>query len=186
LSLRNTLVSLIAAVVLLPTASASAAGGNYVFAGGTPKEQAQVTGALNASAFDWSLVPAQITVHIGRGMTSEATTGQIWLDANLLDAGMFSWGTIQHEYAHEVDFFLLDDAKRQLLQTLIGGKDWCYSVPGLAHADHGCERFASTLAWAYWQSPQNCLKPVDSTSESAGMPPAAFRALMTSLLGESA
>jgi hypothetical protein len=183
LSLRNTLISLIAAVVLLPTASAAAAGGNYVFAGGTAKEQAQVTGALNASAFDWSLVPAQITVHIGRGMTTEATAGHIWLDANLLDAGTFSWGTVQHEYAHEVDFFLLDEAKRQLLQTLIGGSDWCYGVSGLAHAAYGCERFASTLAWAYWPSAANTMKPSSSADESAAMDPAKFRQLLSSLIG---
>jgi hypothetical protein len=183
LSLRNTLVSLIAAVVLLPTASAAAAGGNYVFAGGTAKEQAQVTGALNASAFDWSLVPAQITVHIGRGMTTEATAGHIWLDANLLDAGTFSWGTVQHEYAHEVDFFLLDSAKRQLLQALIGGSDWCYGVSGLAHAQYGCERFASTLAWAYWPSAANTMKPASTKDESAAMDPAKFRELLRSLIG---
>ena len=30
--------------------------------------------------------------------------GQIWLDASLLDSGRFSWGVVQHEYAHQVDF----------------------------------------------------------------------------------
>jgi hypothetical protein len=183
LSLRNTLISLIAAFVVLPTASAAAAGGNYVFAGGTAKEQSQVTSALNASAFDWSLVPAQITVHIGPGMPTEATTGNIWLDANLLDAGTFSWGTVQHEYAHQVDFFLLDGAKRQLLQSLIGGSDWCYGVSGLAHAQYGCERFASTLAWAYWPSAANTMKPSSARDESAAMDPAKFRQLLTSLIG---
>ncbi|MHB8642869.1 MAG: hypothetical protein ACYDA3_08295 [Gaiellaceae bacterium] len=183
LSLRNTLISLIAAFVVLPTASAAAAGGNYVFAGGTAKQQAQVTGALNASAFDWSLVPAKITVHIAPGIATEATAGDIWLDANLLDAGIFSWGTVQHEYAHEVDFFLLDGAKRQLLQSLIGGKDWCYGVSGLAHSQYGCERFASTLAWAYWPSTSNTMKPASSTDEAAAMSPAKFRTLLSSLIG---
>ncbi|SRR5258708_17430353 len=116
-------------------------------------------------------------------MATEATTGHIWLDAGLLDAGMFSWGTVQHEYAHEVDFFLLDSAKRQLLQTLIGGKDWCYGVSGLAHSDYGCERFASTLAWAYWPSASNTMKPASSKDESAAMDPAKFRELLTSVIG---
>ena len=53
-----------------------------------------------------------------------------------------------------------------------------------ATAEYGCERFASTLAWAYWQSPDNCMQPSEvADAESAAMAPAAFRALMTSLLG---
>src|SRR5439155_15995565 len=119
----------------------------------------------------------------GRGVPTEATPGNIWLDANLLDAGVFSWGTIQHEYAHEVDFFLLDDAKRQLLLGTLGGKDWCYSVLGLAHAQYGCERFASTLAWAYWPSSVNSMKPTSAADESAAMAPSKFRALLAALIG---
>jgi hypothetical protein len=52
------------AVALTPTALAS--GGHYVFAGGTPGEQKQVTQALDASSFDWNLVPLQVTIHIAR------------------------------------------------------------------------------------------------------------------------
>jgi hypothetical protein len=162
---------------------ALAGGGNYVFAGGTPKQQAQVRSALDASAFDWNLVPVQITVHIAPGVTSEATTGNIWLDANLLNAGSFSWGVIQHEYAHQVDFFLLDDAKRSFLEQALGGKDWCYGVPGLPHAQYGCERFASTLAWAYWPSSDNSMMPTSAKDESAAMAPAKFRALLATLIG---
>jgi hypothetical protein len=176
----------ITTALLCSTAPALAAGGNYVFAGGTPFQQQQVVKALQASSFNWSLVPAQITISIGHGSATEAVPGQIWLNSDLLNSGRFSWGIVQHEYAHQVDFFLLNDRDRSELQQLLGGGDWCYERPTLTHSQHACERFASTLAWAYWQSPQNCLKPVDSTSESAGMPPAAFRALMTSLLGESA
>jgi|SRR5579872_1844705 len=181
--MRRFVLCVFAALSLVPAGSAAAAGGNYVFAGGTPREQAQVTGALNASAFDWSLVPAQITIRIAPGLPSEATPGTIWLDANLLDAGMFSWGTVQHEYAHEVDFFLLDNAKRQLLETMLGGKDWCYSVLGLQHSQYGCERFASTLAWAYWPNAANTMRPTAPTDESAAMDPAKFRALLTTLIG---
>src|SRR6266849_1334883 len=88
---------------LWTAAPALAGGGNYVFAGGTPKQQSQVRSALEASAFNWNLVSAQITIHIAPGINSEATTGDIWLDANLLNAGRFSWGIVQHEYAHQVD-----------------------------------------------------------------------------------
>ena len=162
---------------------ALAGGGNYVFAGGTPKQQAQVRSALDASAFDWNLVPAQITVHIAPGITSEATTGNIWLDGNLLNAGRFSWGIVQHEYAHQVDFYLLDETKRAFLEQALGGKDWCYGVPGLQHAQYGCERFASTLAWAYWPSSDNSMKPASAKDESAAMAPAKFRALLATMIG---
>jgi hypothetical protein len=70
-------------------------GGHYVLDGGSRADQSQVKKALNASSFDWSVVPATITIHIGRGHYSEATYGQIWLDSNLLDSGIFSWGVVQ-------------------------------------------------------------------------------------------
>jgi len=181
--MRKALLSLVAALSLVPAAPAAAAGGNYLFAGGTPYEQAQVTSALNASAFDWDLVPAQVTIHIARGLSTEAAPAHVWLDANLLDAGVFSWGTIQHEYAHQVDFFLLDDADRRLLLGLLGGADWCYSAPNLAHSQYGCERFASTLAWSYWSTSRNTMKPRSSKDESAAMDPARFRNLLLSLIG---
>ena len=110
--------------------------------------------------------------------------GQIWLDPNLLDSGEFSWGTVQHEYAHEVDFELLNPAIEAQLETALGGTAWCYADnPSLQHNQYGCERFASTLAWAYWQSPENSMQPSMVNGESGGMQPAAFRALMTSILG---
>jgi hypothetical protein len=168
----------------LLSATASARGGSYVFDGGTKTEHAQVTAALNASAFDWSIVPAKITIHISRGIpSSEAVRGAIWLDADLLDARTFSWGVVQHEYAHQVDYFLLDDAKRAVLQARLGGKDWCYEIYSLPHSDHGCERFASTLAWAYWPSKLNSMRPQGPNDESAAMPPAKFRAMLSQVLG---
>jgi hypothetical protein len=60
------ILAVIAAATLTFAGSAQAAGGNYVFDGGTQAEQQQVRAGLNASSFDWSLVPAQITIHIGR------------------------------------------------------------------------------------------------------------------------
>ena len=100
-----------------------------------------------------------------------------------MDTGRFSWGVVQHEYAHEVDFFLLDETKRAFLGQTLGGKDWCYGVLGLTHAQYGCERFASTLAWSYWPSSYNSMKPASAKDESASMAPAKFRALLATLIG---
>jgi hypothetical protein len=180
--LRPRIVLLALVCALVAPSFAHAAGGTYVFDGGTAKERATVHAALDASSFDWNLVPAQITVHISHAHTSEATRGAIWLDADLLDSGQFAWGTIQHEYAHQVDFFLFDDAKRAELLAALGGSDWCYGVPGLQHAAYGCERFASTLAWAYWPSTQNAMRPQSSADESGAMPPAQFRALLGQMI----
>ena len=161
-------------------ALAQASGGNYVFDGGTPAEQGQVRAALKASSFDWSVA-------------SEAVPGQIWLDSGLLDSGRFAWGVVQHEYGHQVDFFLLDDAKRARIASALGGVAWW--APGatsslapngtLKHAQLTSERFASTLAWAYWQSPENCMSPRLAGAESGALKPAAFRALVKKLLVSS-
>lgn len=181
--LRLLILSLATAGVLWTAGPAAAGGGDYVFAGGTARQQAQVKLALNASAFDWSLVPRQIVIHVAQGIDSEATLGHIWLDANLLNSGVFSWGVVQHEYAHQVDFFLLDDAKRQALNALLGGSDWCYGVAGLAHDQYACERFASTLAWAYWPSAQNSMKPASAKDESAAMEASSFRQVLGVMIG---
>jgi hypothetical protein len=190
-SLLRTLLAT-SALALVFAGGAQAAGGHYVFDGGNRIQQTQVRKALNASSFDWSVVPATITIHIDRGHYSEATYGQIWLDANLLDSGSFSWGVVQHEYAHQVDFFLLNDTRRALLAGL-GGKAWwatgiqASGAPNgtLAHAELTSERFASTLAWAYWPSPSNSMRPTSATDESAAMAPAAFRALLAKVLAAS-
>ena len=182
--MRRLFLTLLSAICFLVCAqSALASGGSYTFAGGTAKEQATVRSALNASSFNWALIPQTITVHVGRYGDSYSTYGDVWLDASLLDSGRFAWGVVQHEMAHQVDFFLLDDAKRAQLLQLLGGQDWCYSVPGLAHAAYGCERFASELAWAYWQAPDNSMKPTSPDDEAAGMPVAQFRALLAQLIG---
>ncbi len=86
------LVTALVAAMLVPPAG-RATGGRYAFAGGTLRERAEVVHALDASSFDWQTVPARITIHIEPGTSSSATPGEIWLDANLLDAGMFAWGS---------------------------------------------------------------------------------------------
>ena len=162
--------------------SALAAGGTYSFAGGTARQQATVHAALDASSFDWSLIGHPIVIHVGAYGDSYSTSGDVYLDGSLLNSGRFAWGVVQHEMAHQVDFFRLDDAKRSVLQQRIGGLDWCYGVSGLLHAQYGCERFASELAWAYWPSADNSMRPTSASSESAGLPVAEFRALLAQLL----
>jgi len=183
--MRRTLLLLLAAACFgIFAQSALAAGGNYTVVGGTLNEQATVHAALDASSFNWGLIPGPVTINIGSFGSSYSTYGEVFVDGSLLDAGRFSWGVVQHEMGHQVDFFLLDDAKRQILEQALGGKDWCYSVAGLKHSDYGCERFASELAWAYWPSPANSMAPTAADDNEAGaMPVAQFRALLAQLLG---
>lgn len=176
------LLVVVAAMGVAP--SAFARGGNYVFDGGTRAEKIQVDKALSASSFDWSLVRRQVTVHIEQGVDSNAAPGEIWLDAGLLDSGRFAWGVVQHEYAHQVDFSLLSDGDHTELARVLRVRAWCSEVPGLAHSSYGCERFASTLAWAYWPNADNCMSPKDG-GESAAIAPAAFRALLSRMLHSS-
>jgi hypothetical protein len=171
------LVGALAAATLVPPVG-RADGGRYVFAGGTQRQQAEVRRALNASAFDWDLVPARITVHVAPAVVSHATPGDIWLDADLLNAGTFAWGVVQHEYAHQVDYFLLNAPARALLSRQLGAGVWC-SNSAERRADLGCERFASAFAWSYWPSPDNCMRPAGARSLSA----ARFRNLVSGLIG---
>jgi hypothetical protein len=160
------------------------------FDGGTPTQRATVRAALAASSFPWEIVPARVVIHVRVGVLPHAMPGEIWLDGHLLDAGRFSWAVVQHEFAHQVDFFLLDDVKRAALAARLGGNGW-WAARGLAFAPNGtvahgdltAERFASTLTWAYWPSRANVLRPESPNDESAALPPAAFRALVASVLG---
>ena len=176
---KRLIIPLVLAFALAP--AAQAAGGHYVFDGGTRAERGQVTAALNASSFDWDVVPGPIVIHIGSAVGPHALAGQIWLDASLLDTGRFSWGVVQHEYAHQVDFALLTDPRRAQLLPQLQTTVWWGG--GMAHAQLGAERFADELAWAYWPSPDNVMKPSSTTDEGGQMSPAAFRAALGSLLG---
>jgi hypothetical protein len=184
--MRGTALAFAALLAALALSSpACAGGGNYVFDSATAKQQTVVRRALNASSFDWSVVPQQVTIHVARGLaSSHAQPGHIWLDAHLLDAGRFSWAVVQDEYAHQVDFLLFDEATRAQLAKALGASVWCHAaLPGLSHSAYGCERFASTLVWSYWPSAQNAYRPTTAGDESAAMAPAKFRALVSSLLG---
>jgi hypothetical protein len=174
----------VATLVFAHAGTAKAAGGNYRFDGGTAAQRAQVRQALKASSFNWSLVRAQITIHVVRGELSHSTPGEIWLDGDLLDSGRFGWATVQDEFAHQVDFFLFTPEIRAQLQAALGAKAWCYENGAVqAHSDQGCERFSSVLPWVYWQSKDNAYRPTSKSDESAAMAPAKFRALLARVLG---
>jgi hypothetical protein len=170
-------------LALVFPASALAGGGNYAFDGARPGERATVRAALNASSFDWGIVPERVTIHVGAYGVSHATSGHIWLDRGLLATGRFAWATVMDEYAHQVDFLVLDAPRRALMQQRLGASAWCYEVSGLAHGAHGCERFASMVAWAYWPSKDNAYRPASPADESAAMPPGEFRALLSTVVG---
>jgi hypothetical protein len=180
--LHSTLVAVAAALAL--TGTADAAGGNYVFAGGSEQAREQVRAALEASRFDWNLVSQEITIRITRCGCAGAKPGVIVLDEDVLvnpaHGKRYAWGIVQHEYAHQVDFFLFGPGERARVKRLLGGKDWCYEVPGVGHDDHGCERFAITLAWAYWRSADNIQRP--DWAGAARVKPTQFRRVLSGLL----
>lgn len=177
-------IAIVALVAALHVGSAGAAAGNYTIVGGTPYEQQQIRQALKVSTFDWSLVPLPVTIYVRAGLNfSYSTPGQITLDAGLLDTGQFSWGVVQMEYGQQVQMTLLNDAQRAKLVTDLGAQEWCYEYPYLPKGDNACERFAAMVAWAYWQSPDNCMAPAGRDDWSASMPPVAFRALVNGMLG---
>jgi len=169
----------VAAATLAIAPAALASGGNYLFDGGSKAEQTQVTAALNANAFPWGIVPGPVVVHIQRDVASSASPNQIWLDANLLDAGRFSWGVVQHEFAHQVDFALLDTATREQLHSLLGGTGW-FGAEG--HSSLDSERFADLVAWSYWGAPDNVMKPLSVQDEGGQVAPAVFRAALSAIL----
>jgi hypothetical protein len=171
-------ISLVAAALAIAPA-ALASGGNYVFDGGSKAQQGQVVAALDASSFPWGIVPGPVVVHIQRGVASSAAPNQIWLDSNLLNAGRFSWGVVQHEYAHQVDFALLTDSTRAQLHALLGGSAWCGAE---GHAALDCERFADLVAWSYWSLPDNVMKPLSVNDEGGQVAPAVFRAALAAIL----
>lgn len=162
---------------------AHAAGGNYAIDGGSAREQSHVRRALQASRFDWDVIPGRIKIHLRRGVDSRSTPGEIWIDRDLLDAGVFSWAVVQDEYAHQLDFALFDDEVRAMLTIALRGRAWCRAeTPGLPHSDYACERFTSTLVWAYWPSKLNTYRPEVRGDEAAAMPARQFRRLVESVI----
>jgi hypothetical protein len=114
------------------------------FAGGSRVEQAQVREALVASSFDWNMLPGTVVVHIAPlDAGGYATPGNVFLDSRLLDAGEFSWGVVQHEFGHEVDFLMLHDDDRSILQDALGATAWCSQSDGLPHSAVSVSRRSS-------------------------------------------
>jgi hypothetical protein len=182
-SLSTALAALLASLALAGTAQA--AGGSYMLEGGSPEAQETVRAALNASAFDFNRVPAQITIRISDCGCAGARPGLIVLDeAVLTDTSLgdrYSWALIQHEYAHQIDYFLFEDADRAAVRKALGGRDWCYEKAGLAHDAHACERFADVFAWAFWPARKNILRS-DAKTFASGQTPTQLRAFVNSLL----
>jgi hypothetical protein len=157
----------VAVALALFVAPACAGGGDSRFDGGGREARAQVRAALNASSFDWDVVPVRVTVHIRRGVSPHATPGEIWLDPRLLAAGRFAWGIVQHEYAHQVAYFLVGKQHRERLIRTLGARAWCHGRIGLAHHDRACELFVETLTWAFWPSRHNIAHPARHADDAA-------------------
>jgi hypothetical protein len=127
---RRFLLSLTVALAALAfTGQALAAGGRYAVDGGTTFERAQVRSALAASSFPWSVVHVRVRIHVRPGAVTRSVPGEIWVDAKLLDAGPYSWAYVQHEYAHQVDFYSLHDSDRARLNRTLGGSQWWWGRP---------------------------------------------------------
>ena len=157
---RSTVVALVASLVL--TGTAQAAGGDYVIEGGSPKARETVQAALETSRFDFDRVPSRITIKITNCGCAGARAGLIVLDEKVITdtslGARYSWGLIQHEYAHQIDYFLLQDHDRVAVRRALGGKAWCYERDGLSHDANACERFADVVSWAFWPSLDNVLR----------------------------
>jgi hypothetical protein len=168
--------------------NALAAGGNYVFAGGSFGARAQVQAALDRSAFDWDAVPGPVTIRITTCGCAGSRPGEIVLDEGQLTSSPFGsryiWAIVQHEYAHQVDFQVLDQADRDRFSRRFGAGAWCYEVAGLDHDAYGCERFATLVAWAYWRSPANVQRPDWRPEDAPKLRRARLRAFVARLLAD--
>jgi hypothetical protein len=74
-------------VIAVDTVEAHAAGGNYVFDGGSVAQRTQVRKALDASAFPWGVVGNQVTRGRGAPAISNATTADRRVGAASIRAG---------------------------------------------------------------------------------------------------
>jgi hypothetical protein len=178
------LILIAALFALVAPVNAEGSGGTYTFSGGSEPARAAVRAALEASAFDWGLVPEPVTIQISACGCAGARPGAVVLDETLLESTPYgracTWGIVQHEYAHQVWWLTLDDGQRTFLQERLGGADLCYEQPGVDHDAHACERFASTLAWSYWPVEAN---PMEGEKALGGR---RFRRVLRGMLGELA
>jgi hypothetical protein len=183
LAARRHLLLLAALVALALPGTAGATDLALELSGGSEAARAEVIAALDASAFDWSLIGQPVTVQILDCGCAGSRAGVVVLDETLLASSpygdAYTWGIVQHEFAHQVWWYALDDERRSELQALLGGADLCYEEPGLAHDDHACELFASTLGWAYWRVAGN---PMQAEKVMGAR---RFRRLLSRMLGLS-
>ena len=66
---------------------------------------------------------------------------------------------------------------------MLGAKQWCYDDPSLPRGANACERFAATLAWSYWPSADNSMRPAGPSDWSASMSPKSFRTTLSQMIG---
>lgn len=180
--MKVALAALVAALTLAGTAAAA----DVRFDGGTPFEQQQVTQALASWRVDTSSLPT-ITVHVvppsdphlGNGAAAGySIPGDVWLSSYWLDFGQAGWGFVQHEFGHELDYYVLTDAQRAELMKLFGASTWCdHSQP---YTERACEWFASELSWAFWPTQTNLQDPGTTNGLSGHVDPAKLRALIES------
>ena len=131
--------------------SALAGGGDYVFDGGTARQQAQVRAALEASSFDWDVVKRQVTVHVGAHGTSRSTPGHVWLDGGLLDTGRFAWAIVSTS-THTRSTSQCSTPPIVRGSAPLGAARLVLRGARPRPRDYGCERFATLVSWAYWPS----------------------------------
>jgi len=74
--LHRVAVLVTAAFLAFPAATSGAVGG-YAFAGGTKQERETVVAALEASSFNWTLLPGPIAIHIVRGEPSRSLPREV-------------------------------------------------------------------------------------------------------------
>lgn len=185
-------MKLLAAVVAALFLAGSAVAGTVNVDGGTPFEQQQVRLALAASKFDYGQIPAPVTVHVvppsdahleGGVDAGYSIPGEVWISSRWLDFGAAGWGFVQHEFGHEIDYYVLTDAQRAALLSHLdptgSTTSWCdHSV---AYDARPCEWFASELSWAFWPVGANLQDPTTTKGLSGHLPPDQFRAAVESL-----
>ena len=139
-------------------------------------------GALGpeASSFDWSLIPGTITVHIGglRRLVLGLRATSTWTPPSL-DSGRFAWGVVQHEFAPPGRLLpLRRRASGHSCSQCARRQGLVLSVPSLDALRLRLRALRLELAWAYWQSPDNVMKPQKTERRvAASCPCAQFRAL---------
>ena len=183
LAARRHLVLLAALAALALPGTAGATDVALEFSSGSDAARAEVIAALDASAFDWSLIGRPVTVQIFDCGCAGSRPGVVVLDETMLASSpygrAYTWGIVQHEFAHQVWWYALDEGRRIELQTVLGGADLCHEQPGLPHDAHACELFASTLGWAYWPAAGNPMQI------ERAMGAHHFRRLLSGMLGVS-